>query len=89
LLDTAANFIERKLVHFDGNAGLAGALGKVWIRLMLRRDAAGALDRNQHDPRPPLSMAAAQFGSKQGRIDNQIDLCSSLGDSLKKRVSQH
>ncbi len=31
--------------------------------------------------------AAAQFGSKQGRIDNQIDFVSSLGDSLKAGVS--
>jgi len=31
--------------------------------------------------------AAAQFGSKQGRIDNQIDFVSSLGDSLKAGIS--
>lgn len=31
--------------------------------------------------------AAATFGSKQGRIDNQIDFVSSLGDSLKAGVS--
>ena len=31
--------------------------------------------------------AAAQFGSKQGRIDNQIDFVSSLSDSLKAGVS--
>lgn len=31
--------------------------------------------------------AAAQFGSKQGRIDNQIDFVSSLSDSLKTGIS--
>jgi flagellin len=31
--------------------------------------------------------AAAQFGSKQGRIDSQIDFVSSLGDSLKAGIS--
>lgn len=31
--------------------------------------------------------AAAQFGSKQGRIENQIDFVSSLSDSLKAGIS--